>query len=703
MKSLTHKLAVIFLIMTVPTCVIGVNALWSVRTAFAALEANDRALKNLTSLLQSAGETLRESNALQESARQVAGRIAVSQAETSETLRNMTSSILPKANAIVRMRLALFDAAAAERALLLALNMRHLEMSELDSVRETQTRAFTAAFAAIETAKAEYRSRVQGVEEERAWRDCVAALDEWRKNHDDFMADIDALDALVLDLVRAGPLFSAASRKAYDTVFVAGKAAREICESRLEVLSRALEARTEENAGRARNSQDVSAGLLAGMEEEVEEGAQRSGGLAAQFDAAFAASSEATDLAAGALRDIMRRFWYLTALSVVAIAGAVCLGMYLALRISRPVRNIALHMSRLAHGQVSGDVPAAYQRRRDEIGQLARAMQDLVHSTRTEIAMANAMANGDYTKGINLRSSEDQLGSALRSMLATSNTTLRHVGRAVERISAGAQSVSDASRTLSQGAQTSAQALEEINQSVGHVDAQAKENALHAAEANALATDSRAAARRGYDAVTELVTAMKEIQQSGAKIAVVAKLIDDIAFQTNLLALNAAVEAARAGRQGKGFSVVADEVRNLSARSAKAAKETGEMVAAMTDRMRAGAELAVKSDNEFREIVEATSRVAVIFQDISSASDAQSTAVAQIAGGLGQIDGVIQENTQSAGMTAASALQLSREAEELNQLVSRFRLVSGGMEPGERPLLTQERARELLMLSSGES
>ncbi len=70
MKSLTHKLAVIFLIMTVPTCVIGVNALWSVRTAFAALEANDRALKNLTSLLQSAGETLRESNALQESARQ---------------------------------------------------------------------------------------------------------------------------------------------------------------------------------------------------------------------------------------------------------------------------------------------------------------------------------------------------------------------------------------------------------------------------------------------------------------------------------------------------------------------------------------------------------------------------------------------------------------------------------------------------------
>ncbi len=207
--------------------------------------------------------------------------------------------------------------------------------------------------------------------------------------------------------------------------------------------------------------------------------------------------------------------------------------------------------------------------------------------------------------------------------------------------------------------------------------------------------------------MTELVTAMKEIQQAGAKIAIVAKLIDDIAFQTNLLALNAAVEAARAGRQGKGFSVVADEVRSLSGRSAKAARETSAMVEAMTDRMQAGAELAVRSDNEFRDIVEATSQVALIFQEISSASDAQSAAMAQIAGGLGQIDGVIQENTHSAGSTASSALQLSRQAEELNRLVSRFRLVadsgarSGAAAP-RAPHSLPAAVRETLMLGNGE-
>jgi methyl-accepting chemotaxis protein len=169
---------------------------------------------------------------------------------------------------------------------------------------------------------------------------------------------------------------------------------------------------------------------------------------------------------------------------------------------------------------------------------------------------------------------------------------------------------------------------------------------------------------------------MNDVQDAGIRIARIVKLIDDIAFQTNLLALNAAVEAARAGRQGKGFSVVADEVRNLSGRSAKAARDTGAMVAAMTGRMEAGAQLAQRSDHEFREIVEATEKVAQLFADITQASDSQSMAVGQISQGLSQIDSVIQENTDNAGRTASSSLALSRQAEALRRMISRFRLQS---------------------------
>jgi methyl-accepting chemotaxis protein len=647
------------------------------QTALTSLSANDESLKNLTGLLQSTGRTLQESIEFRNSANHAAGQMAEAQADTSATLRNMAGDIIPKVNAIAAIRIALLDANSAERAILLALNMSHLGMDELEAARDSQLRTFDASRAAIDKAREEYQSRISAYEERRAWDFFVLALDAWWENHLAFMDGIKQLDNLVMDNVRAGPLFSSATRKAYDTVFVTGKAARETCEQRIEALYSALNREADGNVGRALGSLDASAALLADMGREASMSAERATGLSLQFDEALAAADQATMIAAGALNDTVNRSGALAALAVVVIFGTISVGVFLAVRFSRPVRGIALHMAKLARGNVADDVPEADRNRTDEIGILARAMQELVHSNRTEIAMANAMANGDYTKSISLRSDDDQLGVAFRTMLSTSNATLSQVGRSMEQMTDDAQSVSEASLSLSQGAQTSAQALEEINESVGRVDVQAKENAARAAEANRLAMNSRDAARRGYAAVIELVDAMKEIQQAGAKIAIVAKLIDDIAFQTNLLALNAAVEAARAGRPGKGFSVVADEVRNLSGRSAKAARETSEMVEAMNDRMRAGSELAVRSDNEFRDIVEATNQVAYIFQEISAASDAQSVAMAQIAGGLGQIDGVIQKNTQSASSTESSAINLSRQAEELNRMVSRFRLVSG--------------------------
>jgi methyl-accepting chemotaxis protein len=179
-----------------------------------------------------------------------------------------------------------------------------------------------------------------------------------------------------------------------------------------------------------------------------------------------------------------------------------------------------------------------------------------------------------------------------------------------------------------------------------------------------------------------VIEAMAEISSSGSEIGKIIKSIDDIAFQTNLLALNAAVEAARAGRQGKGFSVVADEVRNLSARSAKAAHETEEMVESMVNLMETGAKLAGNSDREFQEIVKTTAQVAQLFQSIAEASDAQSASMSSIVQSLGQIKAVTQDNSDNARRMSSSAGTLSRQAEELRYMLSHFRLDSDSGDRG---------------------
>lgn len=686
MNSITYKLAAIFIALALVPLVIGTAGTIALQTAERALNENNTALQNLSELLSSAGESLTESVALQANAESVTAQISRDQETTYATLRAMGDTMLPRTFAIAQMRLALSDAAAAERALLLALNMRHLNEDELRETREVQMRTINSALQTLASARATYLNLLNNEEEKKIWREFEHALTAWQDNHAEFMKEIANLEALVNDLVRGGPVFASVARKAYDTVFVSGKNAREACENSIALLNQAIARSAESDVKKAMDLQTASQRLTRNLDKETETSAQRAFQLSDQIQAARDTAMAATENSALALSGTARRFWFMVIFSGLGVAGVMMLGLIWAWRISKPVQRMARHMSSLAQGNVSDNVSESERRRKDEIGQFARAMQDMIEASREEIASANAMAAGDYTHSLPLRSENDQLGRAFSSMVRTTNVTLGGVSRAVDRVGEGASSMSNASRSLSEGAQTSAAAVEEISQTVHSVDRQAQENALHATEANQLATGSRDAARRGYAAVTELVGAMNEIQAAGKKIATVAKLIDDIAFQTNLLALNAAVEAARAGRQGKGFSVVADEVRNLSGRSAKAAQETGVMVEAMTARMEAGSLLAERTDHEFREIVEATDKVAKLFENIASASSAQSSAMAQIAQGLNQIDGVIQANTDNATQTTESAQALLRQAEDLRKMVGRFKLLTSLSNGGE-PLL----------------
>lgn len=362
-------------------------------------------------------------------------------------------------------------------------------------------------------------------------------------------------------------------------------------------------------------------------------------------------------------------------ITFILTVAVILVALWMAWHISSPIKRMAKHMSRLSTGDIfSDEQEAGDQKRYDEIGLLARSLNDLTQSRREELQMVNAIAAGDYTRSIPLRSDRDMLGKSLNAMVQINKNALSQVSEAVVQVGDGANSMAMVSDSVSRGVRTSEDVLKDISDTVASVGQQVQKNATDARDANQLAVASRDAAQRGYDAVSELASSMTLIQQSGAKIATVVKLIDDIAFQTNLLALNAAVEAARAGRQGKGFTVVAEEVRNLAARSAKAAHETGEMVESMLTLMENGSKMADHSDKEFREIVDIATQVAHVFKSIADASDVQSSAVSQIGDSLGQIDQVVQQNSENSHQMSRSASELSRQAEDLRQMVSHFRL-----------------------------
>ena len=286
------------------------------------------------------------------------------------------------------------------------------------------------------------------------------------------------------------------------------------------------------------------------------------------------------------------------------------------------------------------------------------------------------MAAGDLSdemKG-DYKGDHAAIKKALNGSLDSLNNLLLQVMTAMDQVNSGATQVSSASQSLSQGATEQAASLEEVSSSMTEVGSQTRQNAENALQANQLAVSARSSADDGNTHMKGMLSAMTEINNKSAEIQKIIKAIDEIAFQTNLLALNAAVEAARAGVHGKGFAVVAEEVRNLAQRSAKAAKETTDLIDGNVAAVENGSKIADQTAKALQEITEGVTKVTDLVNEIAAASREQTTAVDQIGEALGQIDQVTQANTANAEESAAAAEELSGQSEQLSEMLKRFRL-----------------------------
>ncbi len=216
--------------------------------------------------------------------------------------------------------------------------------------------------------------------------------------------------------------------------------------------------------------------------------------------------------------------------------------------------------------------------------------------------------------------------------------------------------------------------LERTMAALNEMTATVQRTAEGANQARDVASRTRAAAEQSDDVVRQAVSVMGEIEKSSRQISQIIGVIDEIAFQTNLLALNAGVEAARAGESGRGFAVIASEVRALAQRSSDAAKAIKTLISASSQEVDRGVQLVGQTGQVLTDIAKQVSQVVSVVFEIATYAGQQASGLSQVNNAIEQMDQVTQQNATMVKDSTAASHALAQDTEHLSRLTARFKL-----------------------------
>ena len=281
------------------------------------------------------------------------------------------------------------------------------------------------------------------------------------------------------------------------------------------------------------------------------------------------------------------------------------------------------------------------------------------------VALAEEVARGDLRARVLVtrRDETGQLLAAMNAMLDRLRQVIGDVRSGGEALRSAAGRVSSTAQELSSGTSQQAASVEETTTSLEQMTASIAQNAETSRRTESIAAGVARSAEESGEVVARTVSSMQAIAER-------ISIVEEIAYQTNLLALNAAIEAARAGEHGKGFAVVAAEVRKLAERAQHAAKEIGELAGSSVQE-------AERSGQLIGALVPTIRQTADLVQDVSAASQEQSTGVAQVSKAMSSVDQVTQRNASAAEELSSTAQEMSAQADALQELIAFFDVGTG--------------------------
>ncbi len=377
--------------------------------------------------------------------------------------------------------------------------------------------------------------------------------------------------------------------------------------------------------------------------------------------------------------------------SVRFLVGVLCGGMAFAIilitllilyREGKELMVVERAIGRLGDLNLSADQELeAFYGRSDEIGKIAQTTHHVCGCLQKTIEdvgrILGEIADGNLTVDVTINESYyigdfRALSESLKSIHANLVRVIRDISQVAKQVGTSAGRVSTGAQALSAGTMEQAVSIDDLVLNVTAITSQIQTSTVRCNSASTLVDKATGYAAEADTRMDQLITATQNIDRSSAQIGTINKTVEDIAFQTNLLALNAAVEATRFGTAGKSYSVVAEEIRSLAARSSEAAQNTSDLISRSIEDVKTGTESTNLAVSAMQVISDCIQSLKTLMDEIAAASVQQAEMISLVEHGIKEISEVVQTNSAAAEESAAVSNELSNQAQTLNSLISRF-------------------------------